>query len=280
MAQKVWKGHLSFGLLNIPVFLNTCARDKRIDMHNYHVACNGPVKMPKFCPQCQVQLQPTEIFKGYETGTGIVKITDEELDSITPETGHIVEITECVKWDQLDPSLLAESYYILPDTAGTKGYSLLAKVLRDANLVALGQLTKNGREHIVVLRPKNRALMLHYLWYENEVNRVPEFESFEPVALTATEIKLGAQLAQSLASDFEHAKFEDGYAMRLNTLISSKLDKTIQAPAPVKTVAPPVMDISAALEASLKSPKRKIVPQEAAAPIAAAKGKSKKSRAA
>src|SRR6266403_1751982 len=275
MAVKTWKGFVTFGMLSIPVYLNTCARDKRIDMHTYHVACDGQVKMPKYCPICQVQLQASEIYKGYETGTGIVKITEAELDGITPETGHIVEISECVKWDQLDPSLLAESFYILPDTAGAKGYSLLTKVLRDSGLVAIGQLTKNGREHVVVLRPKATGLMLHFLWYESEVNRVPEFESFESAALTTTEIKLGTQLAQSLVSDFDHAKFEDGYAMRLTTLISSKLDKTIQPPTLVKAMTPAVMDISSALQASLANPKRKAAAEEAA-PKGKAKGKGKK----
>jgi DNA end-binding protein Ku len=278
MATKVWSGFLQFGLLNIPVFLNTAARDKDVKMHNYHVACNGPISMPKFCSKCQVHLQPGEIYRGFDRGKGqgVVPISDQELEDITPETGHIVEISECCKWDQLDPSLLAESFYILPDDAGAKGYSLLAKVLRDSNLVAIGQLTKNGREHVVVLRPKGAALMLHYIWYQSEIKKVPEFESFAPVALSATEIKLGTQLAQSLVSDFEHGKFEDGYAMRLTTLISSKLDKAIQPPVPVKTVTPAVMDISAALSASLAAPKRRITLQPDAEPKVKAKKRSKK----
>src|SRR6266699_3522442 len=90
MANSVWKGFLSFGLLSIPVTLKVAARSKRVDdMHGYHTACNSQIKMPKFCPKCEVILQPTEIFKAFDAGSGIVKLEDSELESITPATERI-----------------------------------------------------------------------------------------------------------------------------------------------------------------------------------------------
>src|SRR6266851_6997227 len=103
MANKTWKGHLAFGALTIPVYLCVGARESKVELHTYHSVCKGPVKSPKYCPACTEMLAPEAIFKGYDTGTGIVPITAEELDAITPETEHIMEISECVQWAEVDP---------------------------------------------------------------------------------------------------------------------------------------------------------------------------------
>src|SRR5712671_5491322 len=191
MATKTWKGHLRFGALTIPVFLNVAARDQRIELHSYHSVCNSSVKMPKFCPACNLNpVPPDQIYKGYDTGSGIVKITEQEMDAITPETEHIMDVSEIVKWENVDPVYLAESFYLLPDPAGVKAYSLLVKTLKDTGRVAIAQLTKSSREHMVCLRPKGNGLMLHYLYYQTEVNRVPEFESLPMSSFTSNEMTL------------------------------------------------------------------------------------------
>jgi DNA end-binding protein Ku len=275
MAVKCWKGFLKFGLLSIPVYLNVAARDKRIDLHTYHEACNSQIKAPKYCPKCEVMLQPTETYRGYDAGNGIIKLTDEEMESITPDTDKAMEISDCVEWKDVDPIYLAESFYLLPDDAGKKAYSLLAKTLTESGRVGIVQITKSSREHMAVIRPKGAGLMLHYLWYETEIAQVSEFDNLQPVAVTASEVKLAKQLADSLASEFDPEQYEDGYLQRLNTLIASKLDSKIAAPAPVHAAAKSAtVDISAALEASLVNrPKRKISVKEE--PVAAKKGKTK-----
>lgn len=279
MASKVWKGHLQFGLLNIPVFLNVAARDKRIDLHNYHKECNGPIKMPKFCPACNVQLQPTDIYKGYDAGNGIVPITEEELDAITPETERVMEISDFVRWKEIDPVYLAESFYLLPDDAGKKAYGLLVKVLNDSGRVGIAKLTKSQREHVVIIRPRGNGLMCHYIWYPAEIAEVPEFENLSEPKLAANEVKLATQLVESLSSEFDPTQYKDGYAERLNQLISSKLDKTIKAPEPVKaTVNSQPQDMMATLMASLKSPKRKIKLADEESPISVAPSAKKKAK--
>lgn len=277
MATKVWKGFLNFGLLSIPVYLNVAARDKRIDLHTYHEACNSQIKAPKYCPKCEVMLQPTEIYRGYDAGSGIVKLTDEEMEGITPATERVMEITDCVEWKAVDPIYLAESFYLLPDTAGNKAYSLLVKTLTETGRVALAQITKSSREHVVAIRPKGNGLMLHYLWYQDEIAQVPEFEHLNAATVSAAEMKLAKQLVDSLASDFTPEQFEDGYAQRLNTLIASKLDKKIAAPSPVKAAAKSeTVDITTALMSSLATAKNKrAIKLEAEAPAKkAGKGKA------
>ncbi len=131
MSTKVWKGFLNFGLLSIPVYLNVGARDKKLELNTFHTACNGRIKMPKWCPSCSVMLEPTETYRGYDSGSGIVKLTDEEMESITPTTEKVMEISECVEWKDVDPLYLAESFYVLPDDAGRKAYGLLTKTLME-----------------------------------------------------------------------------------------------------------------------------------------------------
>jgi DNA end-binding protein Ku len=279
MAHKVWKGHLSFGLLNIPVYLNVAARDKRVELHTFHTECKGAVKSPKYCPACSKMLEASEIFRGYQTDGRIVEITDEEIEGITPASGKVLEITECVKWSDVDSLYLAESFYLLPEDVGMKAYGLLVKTLTDTGRVAIAQLTKSGRENMILLRPQGNGLILHYLWYQTEIAKVAEFDDLQAVSLTASELKLARQLAESLDSEFNPETFEDGYYQRLNTLIASKIDKSIAAPTPVSAVtAQPVQDLMAALSASLATPKprRTIKLDTPAAPAKQAKAKKGK----
>ncbi len=235
--------------------------------------------MPKYCPACNLNpVPPDQIYKGYDTGSGIVKLTEEEMDAITPETERIMDISEIVKWEDVDVVYLAESFYLLPDPVGAKAYSLLVKTLKDTGRVAIAQLTKSSREHMVCLRPKGNGLMLHYLYYQTEVNRVPEFESLPMSSFSSNEMTLATQLMESMESEFKPEDFEDGYFQRLNTLIASKLDSKIQAPTPVKAgVVAPALDLMSALTASLGAVKaRRAIKLEQEEPKPKAKGKKTK----
>lgn len=280
MATKVWKGHLRFGMLTIPVYLNVGARDKRIELNTFHTQCHGQIKMPKWCAVCDRMVAPEEIYKGYNTGNGIVQLTQKELDDITPETQHVMEVENCVRLADVDPLYLAESFYVLPDEAGKKAYSLLVKALTDTGRCALAQVSKSGREHMVVLRPKGNGLILNYLWYETEIAKVPEFDNIQMEHLSSNEIKLAGQLVESMSGEFDPSEFADGYFQRLNVLIQSKLDSTVAAPTPVKGSAPaPTQDLMAALSASLANPKPKrsikLEDTEVKVPAAKAKGGKK-----
>lgn len=281
MATKVWKGFLNFGLLSIPCYLNVAARDKRVDLNSFHSKCNTQIKMPKWCPTCEVQLQPTEIFRGFNSGDGVVPLTDQEIEAIIPKTEKIMEIGACVDWKDIDPLFLAESFYLLPDGPGSKAYSLLVQTLRDTGRVGIVQLTKSSREHIAIIRPKGHGLVLNYLWYEPEIAQVAEFNDLKPVAVSAAETKLARQLLDSLVTEFDPSQFEDGYLQRLNTLILSKLDSKVKPPAPVNVPAMvATVDISAALMASLAQPKKPPTKRTATAePEAKAKPKGKKKAA-
>lgn len=266
MATKVWKGHLNFGLLSIPVYLNVGARDEHVALKTFHSICSSPINMPKYCATCRTNPPSDEIVKGFVSAGGYIPITAQELESIAPESEKVMEISEMVRWESVDPIYLAESFYLLPDAAGAKPYSLLVQALTDSGKCAIAQLCKSSREHIVLIRPKGEGLVAHFLYYPNEVNTVPEFEALQPVALSKAEKQLAARLVESLETDFQPGQYENGYDMRLNALIASKLPNSITAaPAPVRQRSTASLDVTEALMASLAHvrPRRNIVVEEA-----------------
>lgn len=259
MANKVWKGHLNLGLVSIPIALMTGARDEHVALCQLHTPCGSRTKKPDWCPKCERAITRDEITKAYEKGDDeYVPFTKEELEGIAPASEKVMEIAECVKWEQVDQIYLAESFYLLPEVAGKRAYSLLVAALKETGRVAIAQLTKNNREHVVLIRPSGNGLMLHALYYPNEVNHVAEFDSLKMEPLSAADTKLAAKLVESMAADFQPDQFENGYDMRLNQLIASKLDKAIAAPRAVKATVSVLPDLTAALQASLLKPRRSI----------------------
>jgi DNA end-binding protein Ku len=268
---------LQFGLLSIPVYLNVGARDESIGLNLLHKKDMGRVRMPRTCEICETKLESADIVKGYQTAEkSYVVITPEELDAIEPESNRIMEIKCCVKAECVDAIWMAESYYLLPEDPGVKPYALLVKALADSGHVAIAQLCKNNREHVVLLRPRQNGLMAHYLYYADEINSNPEFETIKPPALAPNEVKLAKQLVENLSGPFNMAQFKDGYRERLNLLIASKLDKTVKAPAPVKAQTPAAMDLMAALEASLKRPRAVALKEDEPVTVDRTKKKSRK----
>lgn len=269
---KVWSGHLNFGLVSIPVALHTGARDESVSLNQLHSVCKSRTKKPDWCPVCERAISRDEIVKAYDKGAGqYVEITKAELESITPASEKVMEIRECVDWAEFDPVYLAESFYVTPDAVGKRAYTLLAAALRTSEKVAIAQLTKNNREHIVLIRPVGDALMMHFLYYPEEINTVAEFYELahKEHQVPASDLKLARQLVENLSSKWEPSQYENGYNMRLTQLIASKLDKSIAAPTAITTAVSAIPDLTAALAASLAKPARKPEP-------VTAKPKSKK----
>jgi DNA end-binding protein Ku len=247
---------VQFGLLSIPVYLNVGARGETISMHRLHKKDKGRVRQPWTCEICEEKVGNADVVKGWETADGTYAIiTPEEMDAIEPESSKIMEIKCVVDASAVDAIYLAESFYLLPEDPGIKPYALLVRALADSDKVAIAQLCKNNREHVVLLRPRQNGLIAHFLYFADEVNSNPEYESLKPPTLTANELKLAAKLVDSMAEPFKIEQYKDGYRERLNVLIASKLDKTVKAPVAIKTQTPKVMDLMAALEASLKRPR-------------------------
>jgi DNA end-binding protein Ku len=251
MATSVWKGHLTFGLVSIPIRLFSAARSERISLNQLHSECHTRIRMPLFCPTHNRIVERSEIVKGYEYEKDQYVLFDEdELDKIDPPSARTMEILEFVKLDEVDPLYFDSSYYVTPEDAGKKAYQLLLEAMQDSGYVAIAKLTMHQRENIVVMRPRAKGLTLHTMFYANEVREVAEYGQSDGAELKEQEKKLAFQLIESLAAPFDPSKYHDEYQTSLRALIEAKLKGQEIAVAPHPKLAP-VIDLMDALKKSL-----------------------------
>jgi DNA end-binding protein Ku len=252
MATSVWNGILSFGLLAIPVKLYTAARSQRMNLHQLHKVCHTRLKQPLYCPQCNRQVDRSEVVRGYEYEKGqYVIVNDEEIKKITPPSSTVMEIVAFVKPEQIDPIYFDASYFMLPDKHSEKPYALLLKTLEDRNRVGIAMVTMHQREYTVLIRPRKNGLTVHTMYYANEIREVAGYGQAEKdVKLKPAEVKLAEQLVESLSQDFKPEQFHDKFQENLKALIEAKQKgKTVVAerkPAPGR-----VIDMMEALKKSL-----------------------------
>jgi DNA end-binding protein Ku len=264
MATTVWKGHLTFGLISMPVRMTTAARGERISFNQLHKECHSRLKQPLFCPVCNRNVERSEIVKGYEYEKDqYVLFNEDELDKIEPPSAKVMEILEFVKLDEMDPLYFDASYYLAPEDAGAKAYQLLMKAMKESGYGAIAKLTMHQREHIVIVRPGTQGMTLHTMFYSNEI-RAAESVPSDKVEVKDQEKKLARQLIESLAAPFDPQKYRDEYQENVRTMIAAKL-KGQEVTEVAQPHMAPVIDLMEALKKSL-SEKQAL----AAAPVAVA----------
>lgn len=251
MAATVWKGHLTFGLISIPIRLFSAARSERVSFNQLHKECHSRLRQPLFCPTCNRVVERTEVVKGYEYEKDqYVLVAEEELDKVAPASTRAMEILEFVKLADVDPLYFDASYFAVPEEAGRKAYHLLVETLEGSGYAAIAKLAMHQREYTVVVRPRDNGLTLHTMYYPNEIRQVAEYGQTNNLELKAQEKKLAQQLVLSLAADFEPQKYRDDYQERLQELIQAKLQGKQVTAAPQPQLAP-VIDLMEALKKSL-----------------------------
>jgi len=251
MATSVWKGHLTFGLVSVPVRLFTAARGENVSFNQLHKHDGSRIKQVIYCQTEDKPIPRDEIVKGYEYEKGkYVVVEDEEIKMVAPRTAKVMEIQEFVKSDEVDPVFLESSYYMAPDEGGEKPYSLLFEALKATKYYAVAKIAMHNREHIVVVRPGKHGMVLHTMYFADEVRATEEFRT-DTSQVKDKELSLARMLIESLAADFEPQKYHDTYRDNLKKMIEAKVEghKVVETPQP--HVAP-VIDIMEALKKSLE----------------------------
>ena len=199
----------------------------------------------------------SELVKGYEYEKDhYVEVDDEEIKKVAPKTAKVMELLEFVKAEQVDPIYLESSYYMAPDEGGDKPYALLFQALRDAKYYGIAKVAMHNREHIVILRPNGKGMVLHTMFYADEIRQVEEFHT-DTSQVKEKELALAKMLIESLAADFEPNKYTDTYRANLQKLIQDKLEGQQIVATPTPHIAP-VIDIMEALKKSLAEHKKPI----------------------
>jgi DNA end-binding protein Ku len=282
MAASVWSGYLTFGLISMPVKLFSGARSSGISFNMLHRDDLQRVKQQYICPADNRVVERSEIVKGYEFRKDeYVVIEPEEIKKIEPQTAKTMEILEFVKSSEVDPVFFESSYYMLPEEAGRRPYALLTKALEESEYVAIAKLTMHNREYTVFLRPHEGGMMLHTMYYAEEVRKVEGFGAPE-VELKDAEVKVAHQLIEALAGDWDPEKYHDSFQENLKKLIETKLEGGNFAEVEKPKKLAPVIDLMAALKQSLaemEGKKKPAATTKSTPEVAAGGGKSRRGRA-
>ena len=257
MATSVWKGHLTFGLVSLPVRLFSAARGESVSFNLLHKSDNSRIKQVTFCQAEDKPIPRSDLVKGYEYEKDhYVVIEDDEIKKVAPKTAKVMEILELVETKDIDPVYLESSYYMAPDGGGEKAYALLFEALRKSGYSGVAKIAMHNREHIVILRPGQRGILLHTMYFTNEIRQVDEFRT-DLDLVKEKELALANTLIEALAAKFEPEKYKDTYRENLLAMIDSKIkgQKVVEAPEP--HVAP-VIDIMEALKRTLEIKKKPV----------------------
>src|SRR5947208_16497621 len=251
MPSSVWSGHLTFGLISMPVRLFSGARSSGISFNMLHRPDKQRVKQQYVCAAVNVVVDRSEIVKGYEFRKDeYIVIEPDEIKKIEPQPAKTMEILEFVKESEFDPVYFESSYYMMPEEAGRRPYALLTKALEESEYVAIAKLTMHNREYTVFLRPHEGGMMLHTMYYAEEVKKV---EGFGPpdVEIKDAEVKVAHQLIEALADEWDPEKYKDTFQENLKKLIEAKLEGGEVAAVEKPKKLAPVVDLMAALKQSL-----------------------------
>ncbi|MBY0096727.1 Ku protein [Mesobacillus maritimus] len=252
--HTMWKGSISFGLVNIPIKLHTATEDKDIKLRTLHKKCNSPVKYEKVCSVCEEELQPDDIVKAYEYTKGkYVVLENEELESLRKENeDKAVEIIDFVKMEEIDPIYYNRSYYMSPNEGGGKAYSLLRKALKESQKVGLAKIIIRAKEQLAIVRVYENTLVMETIHFPDEVRSsadVPSVPAEDKV--TEKELDTAIMLIDQLTTEFNPEKYTDDYRTALLELIESKRTGQETVTAKEKEPVTNVTDLMAALQASI-----------------------------
>lgn len=281
--HTIWKGSISFGLVNIPIKLHAATEDRDIKLRNLHKECHSPIKYEKTCPVCDVEVKNEDIVKAYEYTKGkFVILEDEDLEALRKENeDKAVEIIDFVKITEIDPIYFQRSYFMSPNEGGGKAYSLLRKALEESQKVGIAKIIIRAKEQLAVVRVYNNTLVMETIHFPDEVRNavdVPNVPSEDKV--TEKELETAVMLIDQLTTEFEPGKYKDDYRTALLELIEAKrTGKELVTPTEKEPVSN-VTDLMAALQASIDrtKPEKKKEQAPAKKKKTAAKPKAKEKK--
>lgn len=260
-VHTVWKGSISFGLVNIPVKLHTATENKDVKLRQLHKECNSPINYKKVCPICDKEVQNEEIVKAYEYAKNkFVVLDDEELENLRKENDEkAVDIIEFVKLEEIDPIYFEKSYFLSPDSGGGKAYALLRKALQESGKIGIAKMMIRSKEQLAILRVYGNTLLVETIHFPDEVRKaenVPNIPSEEK--LDQKEIETALMLIEQLTVSFDPEKYTDEYRTALLELIEQKkAGETVTAKERETKIPSDMTDLMSALQASLDKTNRK-----------------------
>ena len=277
---------ITFGLVNIPVRFYTATRSEDVHFNMLHENCGSRVNRKWWCPKHEEMIEQSDMIRGYAVGKNqYVTLSNEEMELLESDGDRALEITEFVDLGQIDPVFFEKAYYLGPAPGGGKTYRLLAQAMRKQNKVAVARWVMGHREHLVLLRPFEEGLILHTMYYADEVRDFSAID-LEGAEVRDKEIALAEMLINELTEErFDPLVYKDTYRERLMNRIRAKAEgEVIVSETPGQEQAGEVVDIMEALRRSLEgtakpaAASKRAAPKRAPARAAAATPTSKKKK--
>lgn len=250
----IWKGAISFGLVTIPVHLESAVRaESRISFRQLHKDDLSPIRYERFCKREDEPVAWNDIVKGYEYAPDkFVVIEKEDLKAAAPPKSKLIEIMDFVAADEIDPRYFETPYFLLPDAHGDKPYALLREAIREKNMVGIGKLTMREKQHLVGIRAVGDALVCEVMRFAEELVDVEAFDFPDADSVRPQELTMAQQLVENLAEPFDPAKYRDEYNERLQSIIDAKLKgKRITVEEEEEPEGTRVVDLMSRLQESL-----------------------------
>jgi DNA end-binding protein Ku len=225
--RAIWSGSISFGLVSIPIKIYSATEAKEIEFHNLCNVCHTPLQYKRWCPKCKKEVKWEDIKKGYKiTKEKWVVLEKEDLEKIRIPSTKTIEIQQFTDVSQIDPIYFEKTYYVVPEEAGVKAYSLFVEALRLANKAAIGKVVLRNKEYLVALRALGKGIAMHVLYYLGEIRDIGQLSELKNlVVVRKEELELARVLIEKLTkNEFDPKKFKDKYTEALKELIKAKTE--------------------------------------------------------
>lgn len=258
--HTMWKGTISFGLVNIPVKMHAATENKNIPLRQLHKECESPIQYKKTCPVCEREVEQDEIVKAYEyVKNKFVILEEDDLKAIQKEqTDKAVEIIDFVKLEEIDPIYFDKSYYLSPNEGGVKAYGLLRSALRETGKIGVAKMMIRSKERLAVIRIYENTIVVETIHFPDEVRQVRDVPNVpEEVETGRKELDTAKLLIDQLTTTFDPKKYEDEYRTELIKLIEEKKGNAEVVTGKDKAKKPDnVTDLMEVLQASLEKAKK------------------------
>ncbi|MFA5676227.1 MAG: Ku protein [Christensenellales bacterium] len=264
--QTVWKGAISFGLLNVPVKMGAATQRENVSFRQLHKLCNTPINQKRFCATCGKEVPYEEIVKGYEYEPGkFVLITDEELESLPVKSAKYIDIVDFIELIEVDPIYFDKTYYLWPEKGGEKPYLILRDAMRETGKAAVAKVTLRNKEHLCIIRLVADTLAVCMMFFHDEIRSSAELGITElsgKVPVRPEEMEMAVKLVDNLTDKFEPEKYHDAYREELLNLIRAKVagQDVVQAKEAVLEPAGNVVDLMERLRRSVEATKKQYTP--------------------
>jgi DNA end-binding protein Ku len=223
--RALWKGAITFGLVNVPIKLYPATEDHDISLHQVHDADGGRIRYQRRCEVCGKVVEYANIDKAYAEGKTTVVLTDEDLKSLPEERSREIEVVEFVPSEQIDEIRFDRSYFLEPEKPATKAYALLQRALEETDRTAIVQFSLRQKTRLGALRSRGKVLMLQSLLWDDEVREADFPNLKDNVKVSPQELKMASSLIDNMSADFAPDKFSDEYQDQLRQLIAAKLEQ-------------------------------------------------------